>query len=309
MSAVRLPGLDGRNLLGFLAAIGALRALGQRCREVALRWGDDHRPLLSWPEDCGSWDVDRTLEELLAGLNDLARHERFPWSNLTVKPLVFRDYANSAQQAASPNDRAWVDFIAGLSSDAAPLDSKGNITDTAVRTMSGTGHQHFLGFMKKLQAETSSEQLEKALFEKWCYEDRKLSLRWDPVDDRRYALRADDPSTGKHNEIPSVRGANRLAFEALACLPTYPTSRTLVTTGFPTAKQGRKGISNVFHWPLWKPPVTLDVLQGLLGHPAVVNKKGRTLRALGVYAVLSSRRFTTDRYRNFAPAELWPVPP
>ncbi|GAB4250840.1 MAG: hypothetical protein Kow00109_26670 [Acidobacteriota bacterium] len=301
-----MPGPDGRNLLGFLTAIGALRVLAHEAPDLALSWGTDHRPVIHRPEADGVWDEERLLNDLEAGLEASAAVDRFPWDNLAVKPEKFREYAIRALQTASPRNRHWIDFVAGLASDAAPTDSNGNVADTAFRTMSGAGHQNFLRFMKDLQGRVERRHLQEALFTKWTYRDRKLSLRWDPLDDRRYALRADDPSKGSHNDIPSMWGANRLAFEALACFPTYPTSRGLETSGFVTPTRRRSVF--VFHWPLWKPPVTLDGLRALLGHAAIASRDARQLRDLGVYAVLSSRRFTEGRYRNFAPAEIWPVP-
>lgn len=301
-----MPGPDGRSLLGFLAAVGAFRAFAQQSPQAALSWGADYRPLLHCPEIAGNGDEQHLLTALEAGLDVLAGSARFPWDDLTVKPTAFREYTERALKQASLGCRHWIDFVSGLASDAAPPDAKGNISDTAMRTMSGAGHQHFLGFMEKLQITVERRHLREALFQDWAYGDRKLSLRWDPLDDRRYALRADDPSKGSHNDIPSMWGANRLAFEALACLPTYPTTRGLQTTGF-KQRSNAEG-EPLFSWPLWRPAVTLDSLRALLGHPAIARRDSEQLRALGVFAVLSARRFTEGRYRNFAPAGVWPVP-
>ncbi len=306
MNQLRIPGPDGRNLLGFLASIGAFRALAHQQPEVALSWGSDYRPVLHRPAAAGAWDEERLLDDLEAGLEGLADGARFPWNDLTVKPEKFRQHAERALQAASPRGRHWTDFVAGLTCAAAPLNAKGTISDTTeLRAIAG-GNKGFLAYMKDLEKRAKRQHLCDALFEEWRYGDKGFSLRWDPHDDRRYALRADNPSKGTHNEIPSMWGANRLAFEALACLPTYPTSRGLETTGFPR-RSGRQA-APMFHWPLWEPPVTLDSLRALLGHSAITKKDARQLRALGVYAVLSARRFTEGRYRNFAPAEAWPVP-
>jgi hypothetical protein len=307
MSQVKLSGLDGRNLLGFLAAIGTFRVLAEGDRRLRLSWArHDYRPVLHLCNRTKASGQEELLDMLEECLRDMPRLPRFPWSDLTVKPEKFRAHARAALRSAAPGARLWIDFVAGLGSAAAPPDSKGNISDTALRTMSGAGHQHFLGFMKELQSKVSRSHLKEALFQPWNYADRKLSLRWDPQDDRRYALRPDNPSKGKHNEIPSMWGANRLAFEALAILPTYPTSRGLETTGFlPSARRRRK---HLFHWPLWHPPITCDVLRSLLAHPAITNRRERDLRGLGVFALLSSRRFTEGRYRNFSPAEIWPLP-
>ena len=79
------------------------------------------------------------------------------------------------------------------------------MTDTAFRTMSGAGHQHFLGFMRELAVHTTADQLRRALLSRWDYADSRPSLRWDPADYRPHALRADDPST---DPIKTMRGAD-----------------------------------------------------------------------------------------------------
>jgi hypothetical protein len=63
--------------------------------------------------------------------------------------------------------------------------------------MSGAGHQHLLGFMKQLVRLTTREQVGAALFAQLTSEDEGPSLRWDPQDDRRYALRWKEPSGDK----------------------------------------------------------------------------------------------------------------
>jgi hypothetical protein len=60
---------------------------------------------------------------------------------------------------------------------------------------------------RDLQSQVSSE-LHEALFEPWTRQDPTPAFRWDPAEDVRYALRADDPSGQKST---TQHGANRLA--------------------------------------------------------------------------------------------------
>ena len=107
----------------------------------------------------------------------------------------------------------------------------GLIRDTAWRTVSGAGHQHFLETMRKLADESDLDSLERCLFHPWTRPDTRLSLRWDPQDDRRYAHRWRDPADRK--DRPATEwGANRLAFEAISLFPVAPAGRWLATTGF-----------------------------------------------------------------------------
>ena len=82
--------------------------------------------------------------------------------DLTLSPEAFRAVSASAAADATPGDRAFVDFIAAFGSDAAELrdngKASGKIADTAFRTMSGAGHQHFLGFMRTLAEDVGPDR-------------------------------------------------------------------------------------------------------------------------------------------------------
>jgi len=166
--------------------------------------------------------------------------------------------------------------------------------------MSGAGHQHFLYFMRKLIDETNTEHLREALFGPWRYRDPAPSLRWDPEDDRRYALRWREPST---DPLRTVRGANRLAFEALSLLPVIPTHTRAVTTGF----TGQRSSNIFWTWPIWSRSLPLDVTRSLLSLSTLVTENEANshaeLTARGIVAVFRSQRISIGKYRNFTPAQ------
>ena len=166
--------------------------------------------------------------------------------------------------------------------------------------MSGAGHQHFLGAMRQLCAATTPEHLHKALFNRWDHSDEKLGLRWDPKEDRRYALRWGNPSDTSKNPIRTMWGANRLAVEALPLLPTVPDGRQLETTGF-TRRDG----AVLFTWPVWELGVSAEVVRTLLALAELQESEpDRTkLRAMGVADVYRCRRITLGKYRNLTHAE------
>jgi hypothetical protein len=316
---VELVGFDGRSLLAFMAAIGTHVALDRKVPGARLSW-DAHtfRPTISLPVGgTGSAttappaDVqDRVITVLACALKELAGGaSRFPWDNIKVgtkgsRPRSRTEFRNRALVPAAsaarrhPAERGWADFATGLGSDAAG--SEKEVEYTALCVITGDSHQHFLGFMRDLRDHVTAEHLKSALFAHWKYREQGRSFRWDPTEDRRYALRASDPSKGPDKEIPSMWGANRLAFEALACLPCFSTGRHLRTTAFEDER--------VVRWPLWTPPADLMTVCSLLAHPAVVQRDGRALGALGVFAIASSRRTSLGRKRTFGPASLWPVP-
>jgi hypothetical protein len=136
-----------------------------------------------------------------------------------------------------------------------------------------------------------------------------MNLRWDPIDDRRYALRWKNPSA---DPPTTMRGANRLAIEALPLFPTAPNGDELATTCF----RSRKG--TFFTWPIWEGELSLPVVQMLLqrsisrlgessdDEAATVNDgtaMATQRKALGIVAVFRSQRITVGKFRNFTPAK------
>jgi hypothetical protein len=303
---LELIGLDGGNPLGFLAALGTFRTIGLAWAERSIR--------LSWRPLAGGWrpvlqgvgadETEAFLERLNTALKALRDQPALTFArDLTVDAETFRAQAQQAKNESSPRDRRNADFIAAFGCEATlrtERQMEGKIQDTALRTMSGTGDQHFLGFMCKLIEETGPEHLATALFCEWRYTDPGPSMRWDPNDDRRYALRWGNPGNSSKYPITTVRGANRLAVEALPLLPTAPVARRLETTGF---RQHRsEGV--LWTWPIWTVALPLDPVRSLLALPDLqVPKPDRTvLTARGIAEVFRSQRLTVGKYRNFAVA-------
>ena len=294
-----LNGLDGSNSLAFLAAVGALRTVAYahpmtNWRMKWVRHNSFWTPVLSGNRTVSAGPL---VELLFSALQGESTPE-FDFSrNLNVNSESFRSVAVEAQARASPVNRRYADFVASFGCELVTNHAKTGIQDTALRTMSGAGHQHFLGTMKQLVHETTAEHLRRALFEMWDYSDDKLGLRWDPEEDRRYALRWANPS---QDGVKTVRGANRLAVEALPLFPTAPGDRHLETTGF-----SRQRGAVVFTWPIWEDALSMDVMRSLFSLPEMQRAEPdrAILRAMGVVEVYRSQRITVGKYRNFTRAQ------
>lgn len=188
-----LMGLDGENPLGFLAALGALRALvgeGSSGGHFRMHWqraGGSWHPVISSRES--SVDSSEVVEVLQGRLSSMRDHAAFALGDdLSVSPDTYRTYAGVAAESATLGSQVHAEFAAAFASESVINEVLGKdpvVEDTALRTMSGAGHQHFLGFMRQLVAITTANDLRDALFEDWRYRDGKPSLRWDPDDDRR----------------------------------------------------------------------------------------------------------------------------
>ena len=293
-----LEALDAANPLAFLAALGLFRVL--------TRAWPQHQPRLGWERQGGVWrpiiissptakprDVVAAVHAQLASM---ANHPAFTFAdNLKVPKPVFRSFAENAAQ--NDADHIAAEFAAAFACDALTTD-EGDVQDTGFRTMSGAGHQHFLAFMNQLARVTTEENLHSALFAPWRYDEQKLSMRWDPADDRRYALRWSDPSG---DVIRTVRGANRLAIEALPLFPVAPVGRKVETTGFGSPY----GRGTNWTWRIWETPVPLNVCRSLLALSGLQEEipDRATLRARGIVEIYRCERITIGKFRNFTQSQ------
>ncbi len=306
-----LTGLDGSNPLAFLAALGTLRTL-------ALAWPDE-AVKMRWKLHAGAWrpavqsERPETEEGLTHALTRQLHHMAANpalelGDNLNVSADTFRSYANEllekAQTSPDAAERISLGFAAAFACDAL-VNEQAKVQDTALRTMSGAGHQHFLATMRFIAANTQAEHLGKVLFRPWKYDDpiAKQSLRWDPSEDSRYALQWRDPSGDPtRNRRGTMLGANRLAIEAVPLLACAPDGKTLRTVGF----KGRGARDTYWTWPIWDAPISLDVCRSLLANPSI-QEGGHaaisSLKSMGVQSLFRSRRITTGKFRNFTPAD------
>ena len=297
-----LPALQGSSLLGFLAALGAFRTLATlpETSDVRMRWvpgGGSYCPILRLPT---SAEPDSVVEKLHTALRGLAGHYVITVDkDLKIPCADFRRLATkAAKDFLGHNDPTAASMVAAFGCDAVGND-KGILEDTAFRALTGAGHQHFLKSMNELAKQTTPEQLHEALFGPWRYRDPSPIMRWDAEDDRRYALRWDEPSK---DPVRTVRGANLLAIAALPLFPVVPTSGTAVaTTGF----SGRGSRDTFVTWPIWTGWLTLDAVRSLLALKELQDRNGTSASAfesLGVAAIYRSQRITLGKYRNFTPA-------
>jgi hypothetical protein len=160
-----------------------------------------------------------------------------------------------------------------------------------------SGQLAFLEAALQLMSKATSERLEATLFQPWKRIDEKYSLRFDPVEDRRYALLDRDPTAG-NNKSTSEWMANLLAYRALSLFPCVITRRGSETTAW-----SEHSGAACFTWPVWEQPLLLETIRSLLTHQElVVPQPSESLRRTGVRAVYRSRRVSNGDYVNFSPA-------
>lgn len=310
MTRFDLTGLKADNLVAFMAALGTLRT----CSLIHA----ERTPKLAWTLTGRSWSATLQLDGAISQddlIGSLHEYLRTPASapalhiadNLTVAVEDFQAALMASYAHARLDNRAAVDFLAAFGSDAVQSQvagkPSGRIADTAFRTMSGAGHQHFLGTMRTIIADTTAQHLLAALFAPWDYSDplQNHSLRWDPQDDVRYALQWTEPSKDNdRKKTGSMWGAYRLAIEALPLFTTAPQAGRLVTTGF-TEDRRRTELT----WPIWDPFIDLPAVHSLIALSALQRSvpDRQELARRGIRELFRCRRITEGKFRNFTAAQ------
>ncbi|HLP75532.1 MAG TPA: hypothetical protein VK327_01330 [Candidatus Paceibacterota bacterium] len=222
----------------------------------------------------------------------------------------FRERARTMTMEASSTERVVLDMMASLGAELSDRNDE-RITPTPFSFVNGSGKQWFLDTARQLMTRKNPTQVEptptpcvteanlrRCLFEAWKYQDEGLSMRWDPIEDSRYALRLDDPGPiGSY----TVWMANLLGYVALAFFPCAPTSRGSATACWVNTEDAPR-----FRWPLWFSPLSANSVRSLLTHASLASaddeSSTRELRARGIAAVFACRRLRNGKFTNFSPS-------
>lgn len=311
--SIVLKGIDGSNPLGFLAALGTLCALHAASHEtVRLHWtrGFLWQPVLSGLPELAQEDLAGIVADALrAEQRDeiaIGIAEEDTQKVIDCDTDHMRNIVLSLLNYASSTHRSSLDFVAAFTSDACidkdrkgkPQTNKNNkprLETTPFQFIKGSGNQYFLGTVVQLMRNIEEAKIKKVLFEPWLYADEKNSMRWDPVEDRRYALMDRDP-TASNNKPRTVWMANLLAYRALALFTSAPQRHGLATTGW-----SKHDGDDVFTWPLWGQPAGPDVVRSLLLLSELHKQRPEhaELRPRGIQAVFRSRRIKVGEGANF----------
>jgi hypothetical protein len=272
MTTIPLRGIERDSALGWLALLGLLRALdAARLAWFARAYWHGIPPVaqLVVAADVDPDDVAKAAVEGCA-----AYRRVFAFGDRKDVSLTAQETHQTLDAARGTiGDEIW----SALCSDVVITNGKGVATNPLV-TMAGQGHQHFLERLTAIAAtEGLPEQITAALFAPWKRADNAPSLRWDYADDRRYALRADDPSGDKQT---TEHGAHRLAILGLLSYQSAPQVDerwgrvSLATRGW--AREHRTTIAT---WPLWEHPARLGAIEAMLDSPSFTRGVTATVRA------------------------------
>jgi hypothetical protein len=211
--------------------------------------------------------------------------------HLNASGVELRDSMRIAIEESRWDSRENADLYAAFGSDAC-LTKDGKMLATPFCFTTGSGHQYFLDTVRQLFGCVDESRVFSALSTRTDPNDEKLSLRWDPAEDRRYALMWSDP-TASNNKPKTNWALNLLAYKGLQFFPSVPiTSGELGTTGWSDCV-GIQALS----WPLWEGHLAVDAIRSLVAHRELVSARPRLsdLRAIGVCAVFRSERIQVGK--------------
>lgn len=300
MTNLEAIGPDGGTVLGFMASVGALAVLervwGADGCQLGWRENGGWRPVFRCREACGERDLAEAISEGLQGRATAL--ESSAGDDINLDADAFGDLARRAVEDATPADRTSADFVAAFACDVITQKPKATVETTRLRLLTGAGHQSFLKTIRELRERTSASQIHAALFAPWAYDDPGPTLRFDSIDYRVHALRADDPSSSEQWPIRTVAGANALATEAVRCFPVAPDGQRLATTG--VVRVDRR---TYFSWPVWEGFLDAPTLRSVLGLADWRAPAPSAMAAMGVAEVFRAERLkVTDRIVNFGTA-------
>jgi hypothetical protein len=309
---IELPGLRGHHPLGFLAACGLVR-LAAECYPTRLGWKT---------KTAGGWIAFLQIGEAEAdGLRDRLTNIVAEAAEKFIKNLE-RVRITEAEVPAS-DFRKWsestlaTDLLPSIGSEILQRrkesgKNKGKFVIRMTHFAMTSGQQDLISGARKIAEKLAKrsrnnqiqedvrQKIQEALFGPWSYQDDEHSLGWDPNSQRLHALRNKAPKDDDKNR--SVSGAVFLATQALPLFPCFAVGRNLYTTGF-----HRDDGEDWFSWPIWRDPISLDVLRSLLVQPFTADLQRR-----GVELVYRCRRVRTGgaegNYQVFSHAQQRPWP-
>lgn len=303
--AIKLGGLDGSNLFGFLASYGLLRLLDAEAVLAGavrprLYFGADFNAML-----VGVESMEHAAKLALVGLGRLNERLKSTFSTIAKPNDLTQAFVDLVFQQGDIRD---LEELAGL---GCCID--GEAHESTLCAANGAGHQNLVLSMRDILALVARypSSVSAAMARTWplsfepsiadrkdlYLKNRKPTLRLDPSDERLYALRADNPTSGAATYRTEL-GAQALAAAAFGGLPLAPLASHPLTVG-----SARHGPRTYFYWGLWEGAASYPSVRSLL---ACGGYDRAAMSRRGVFAAFRAARITGAKGKlSFAPTEPW----
>ena len=306
LKVLKLQGLDGTHLFGFLASYGLLRLL----HRAALRSRTFHPRLCFDRQDyCALLNgvaSAKFLEEIVHEELRVLRHRlEGDFIDIAKPSDLTQEFVDKIVRST---DVDTMDELAGLGCVLG-----GETHESSLCAANGAGHQNLVLSMRDVLAllEEHPDRLSDAMNRSWTLDfepthadrkkltlgTRKPTLRLDPSDERLYALRFDNP-TSNDATYRTELGAQALAAAAFGGLPVVPRQRHSIAVG-----SERRGTKTYFYWGLWSMPASYPTVRSLI---VTGVRDMECARARGVFTAFRAARVTGAKGKlSFAPTEPW----
>lgn len=289
-----LPGLDGSDPLGFLAAIGLLRIVSRFDTEAQLRFVRSGNWIAAITttnpdaiEDLVLEDVARFRKEHPA-INFARSTEDRKVQDLKPPPADFRALMRSVM-----DDEEGAAFFAAYATGVA-VDGRGQTKPTSFHLTAA--QQRFMDAVLDILDNVNRDDLVEALNGPWIGREGVKNLRFRAASERSRALLSFNPS--KESARTEV-GAYWLAFQGLPCFPCVPVGFRVRTTGIRGS-----GKNESFTWPIWTVPLTYFAVRAAVGLRNPDRLSARDRARYGIREVFTAKIDRNSQgYGNFAAAD------
>lgn len=306
--ALELNGLDGSNPLGFLAALGAFRLIAVQQPAASMTWTwrkGAFRPRLLLhskhsPEEFCQYllaagkSMDRIISsdflELCANVGPIQKTGKRGWQDKLCFPLsLYRREAAKRLLEANAECCAWLPALGADTSPEWDKDTKQWLARWT-RFDFTAANQAFVSMLRAIKARCDQDDLLKTLFIGPNYKPVGMSMRWDPLDEKRqYAVMDANPAPQAQQALTDI-GSNYLAIEALPIFPLIPDA----TSSQPCFTDHGRGLGRL-QWALWETPMSLDVARSFLGASSGFQRNVSRFCSNIVMPAGYFRSFTTGR--------------
>lgn len=296
---LRFDGLNGRNPLGLLTALGVLRLLTDLHPAIKLSWTTSEivpiAILTGGPES-----FDRLRSEVLESITELRSSPLLQSETLDIK---FKP-GEGLRSWIARNETSTLhrELAVALVAEGA-FDGSGQTKPTHLHF--SAGQQRFLASLQEAFDATilDPRRIDEALLGPWRFDSDAKTMGWDAGNERVFALRGFNPSSEKRSGIP---GADVLAFVGLAAFPVAAYGRKLRTTAC-----DRDWKVSSLTWPIWRGALTYATAAALIRQPLQRRVNGLSLppfrnelQVRGIAEIVQSpiRRSDQGGYGSFGAA-------